>query len=84
MSLDGIFSAVKDVAMTMQQGGGVGTDFQHSEARWGTRKRRQCRLFIASGPFALHGRVGQHVPYNHVCWRSTWGHDGNAPLRSSG
>ena len=49
-SLDGIFSALREGALTMQQGGGIGCDFSTLRPA-GTRARRSGT--IASGPLSF-------------------------------
>jgi len=49
-SLDGIFSALREAALTMQQGGGIGCDFSTLRPA-GTRARRSGT--IASGPVSF-------------------------------
>ena len=61
--LGAIFDDVKEAALTMQQGGGIGHDFSTLRpARRAGRSDRRRRL----GPRELHGRLGRHVPHHHV------------------
>ena len=61
--LGSIFENVKEAALTMQQGGGIGHDFstlRPKGARVESHRRRRLR------PCELHGGVGRHVPHHHV------------------
>ena len=61
--LGGIFNHLREAALTMQQGGGIGYDFstlRPNGAPVHGRRRRRLR------PAVLHGRVGRDVPHDHV------------------
>ena len=79
-SMAGIFDGLKEAALTMQQGGGIGHDFSTLRPKRcaGERRRRRCL-----GAFELHGCVGCHVPHHHVGGREARRHDGNHALRPS-
>ena len=75
-----IFDNVKEAALTMQKGGGIGHDFStlRPEGRAGPQRRRR-----RVGAGELHGRMGRDVPDHHVGRRAARRHDGDAALRSS-
>ena len=78
--LSAIFENVKDAALTMQQGGGIGHDFSTLRPKGAlVAKHRRRRL----RPGQLHGRVGRHVPHHHVGRQPARRHDGDAALRPS-
>ena len=60
--MGGIFAHLREAALTMQQGGGIGYDFSTLRPRGA-----QCKGVgaDASGPLSLHGRVGRDVPHDH-------------------
>ncbi len=61
--MGGIFEHLREAALTMQQGGGIGYDFStlRPQGRAGEgRRRRRLR------PAVLHGCVGRDVPHHHV------------------
>jgi ribonucleoside-diphosphate reductase alpha chain len=60
--LDGIFEHLREAAVTMQQGGGVGMDFSTVRPSGAGRGVGGGGL----GPAQLHGRLGLHVPHDHV------------------
>ena len=61
-SMDGIFSALREAALTLQQGGGIGYDFSTLQAQ-GCGRRGRGRGCV--GPGVLHGCVGRDVPHHH-------------------
>ena len=61
--LGAIFESVKEAALTMQQGGGIGHDFSTLRPKGAPVKSIGAD---ASGPGQLHGRVGRDVPHHHV------------------
>ena len=79
-SIDGIFGALREGALTMQQGGGVGYDFSivapARHARAGQRRRRVR-------PGVVHGCVGRDVRHHPVHWRAPRRDDGDIAHRSS-
>ena len=79
-SMDGIFSHLREAALTLQQGGGIGYDFSTlaAQGRAGERRRRGC-----VGPRLLHGCVGRDVPHHHERGLAPRRDDGDARLRSS-
>ncbi len=76
----GIFSHLREAALTMQQGGGIGYDFSTPapQGRAGEGRRRG-RL----GAALVHGCVGRDVPHHHERGLSPRRDDGDAALRSS-
>ena len=79
-SMDGIFSALREAALTLQQGGGIGYDFSTLRPKGApVERRRRGRL----GPGLLHGRVGRDVPHHHERGHPPRRHDGDAALRPS-
>ena len=58
----GIFENVKEAALTMQQGGGIGHDFSTLRPTGAPVKGVGAD---ASGPLSLHGRLGCDVPHHH-------------------
>ena len=58
-----IFNGLREAALTMQQGGGIGHDFSTLRPRGaaGQGSWRGCVRAIE-----LHGCVGRHVPHHHV------------------
>ena len=78
--LAGIFEALKESALTMQQGGGIGCDFSSLRPKGAAVRGVGAD---ASGPLELHGRVGRHVPHHHVGGLQARRHDGDAVVRSS-
>ena len=79
-SIPGIFSALQEGAVTMQQGGGIGMDFSTLRPR-GTpgQSGRQHRV----RPRVIHADLGRDVRHHPVDRRPPRRHDGNAALRSS-
>jgi len=80
-SMEGSSPALQESAITLQQGGGVGTDFLHLAAARGART-----VHGAGGHRAgvLHARVGHHVRHFAEHQRRRGGHDGHSAVRSSG
>ncbi len=71
---------VKEAALTMQQGGGIGHDFSTLRPKGAPRRHHRRRRL---GPGQLHGRVGRDVPHHHVGRQPPRRHDGHAALRPS-
>ena len=61
--MGGIFAHLREAALTMQQGGGIGYDFSTLRPRGAYVKGVGAD---ASGPLSLYGRVGRDVPHDHV------------------
>ena len=61
--MSGIFEHLREAALTMQQGGGIGYDFSTLRPKGAPVKGVGAD---ASGPLSLHGRVGRDVPHHHV------------------
>ena len=61
--MGGIFAHLREAALTMQQGGGIGYDFStlRPQRRLGEGRRRR-----RVGAAVVHGRVGRDVPHDHV------------------
>ena len=76
--MGGIFAHLREAALTMQQGGGIGYDFSTLRPRGapceGGRRRRL-------GAALLHGCVGRDVPHDHERRLSPRRDDGDAALR---
>ena len=73
--MDGIFSALREAALTLQQGGGIGYDFstlRPKGAAGGGRGRGCLRSRL------LHGCVGRDVPHHHERRLAPRRHDGDA------
>ena len=79
--MGGIFDQLREAALTMQQGGGIGYDFSTLRPRGAPVKGVGAD---ASGPLSLHGCLGRHVPHDHERRLSPRRHDGDAALRPSG
>ena len=79
--LSSIFDSVKEAALTMQAGGGIGHDFSTLRPRGAPVKSIGAD---ASGPVELHGRLGRNVPDDHVGRAAARRDDGDAQMRSSG
>ena len=62
-NMAGIFDGLKEAALTMQQGGGIGYDFSHHPP---TRGRSEGRCRRCLWPAVVHGCVGCDVPHHHV------------------
>ena len=79
-SLDGIFTQLKEAALTMQQGGGIGHDFStiRPRGRRGEGRGRRCLR-----AHQLHGSVGCHVQDHHVRRHAARRDDGDHALRPS-
>ena len=60
--MGGIFAHLREAALTMQQGGGIGYDFSTLRPKGAPVKGVGAD---ASGPALLHGCVGRHVPHHH-------------------
>ena len=69
-SISGIFESLKEAALTMQQGGGIGYDFSTGGRCCGGRIRT----------FKFYGCVGCDVPHDHVRRIPARGNDGHATL----
>ena len=78
--MGGIFAALREAALTMQAGGGIGYDFSTLRPQGRTRPRRRRRRLRTA---FIHGRLGLHVPHHHERRPPPRRHDGNPPLRSS-
>ena len=76
----GSSTALKEAALTMQQGGGIGHDFSTLRPKGAPVQRRGGRCL---GSAELHGCVGCHVPHHHVGRRPARRDDGHAALRPS-
>ncbi len=78
--MGGIFAHLREAALTMQQGGGIGYDFStlrpQGRAGQGGRRRRL-------GAVVVHGRVGRDVPHDHERRLSPRRDDGDPALRPS-
>ena len=75
-SMGGIFDGLKEAALTMQQGGGIGYDFST------IRPRGAAVMGVAadaSGPLSF---MGCDVPHHHVCRLTPRRDDGDDALRS--
>ena len=62
-NLDGIFEHLREAALTMQQGGGVGMDFSTIRPAGAPVRGVGAQ---GLGPALLHGRLGRHVPDGDV------------------
>ena len=60
--MSGIFENLREAALTMQQGGGIGHDFSTLRPRGAPVKGVGAD---ASGPLSLHGCLGLDVPHHH-------------------
>ena len=79
--LSSIFENVREAALTMQQGGGIGHDFSTLRPKGAlVQEHRRRRL----GAGQLHGRVGRHVPHHHVGGGPPRRDDGDAQVRPPG
>ena len=78
--MGGIFDDLREAALTMQQGGGIGYDFSTLRPKGAPVKGVGAD---ASGPLSLHGCVGRDVPHHHVRRLAPRRHDGDAALRPS-
>ena len=76
--MGGIFAHLREAALTMQQGGGIGYDFSTLRPKGALVKGVGAD---ASGPLQLHGRVGRDVPHDHVGRLSPRRDDGGVALR---
>ena len=79
-SLKGIFTALEEGALTLQQGGGVGYDFSVLRPNGDLVKKTGHRCFRPSFLYAYLGYDVQHFAFNRGASRC---HDGCAALRSS-
>ena len=79
-SMDGIFCALREAALTLQQGGGIGYDFSTLRPKGApvTGRGRGCLR-----PRLLHGCVGRDVPHHHERRLAARRHDGDLGVRSS-
>ncbi len=75
--LGSIFDNLKEAALTMQQGGGIGHDFSTLRPKGALVRSVGAD---ASGSGQLHGRLGRHVPHHHVGRRPPRRDDGDAAL----
>ena len=78
--MSGIFTHLREAALTMQQGGGIGYDFSTLRPKGAPVKGVGAD---ASGPLSLHGCVGRDVPHHHERRPSPRRDDGDAALRPS-
>ena len=78
--LSGIFGHLREAALTMQQGGGIGYDFSTLRPK-GAEVQRRRRRRVGAG--LVHGRVGLDVPHDHVRGRTARRDDGHARLLPS-
>ena len=62
-SMGGIFDMLKEAALTMQQGGGIGYDFSDHPAQGRGCERRGGGCLW---PAVVHGCLGCDVPHDHV------------------
>ena len=78
--MEGIFDSLKEAALTMQQGGGIGYDFSTLRPKGAPvqGRRRGCL-----GAALVHGRVGRDVPHDHVGGQRARRDDGDDALRPS-
>jgi ribonucleoside-diphosphate reductase alpha chain len=72
-SMSGIFDMLKEAALTMQQGGGIGYDFSTIRPK-GSRKRYCSRCLWAS---VIYGCLGLYVQDYYVCGLTARRHDGD-------
>ena len=74
-----IFANVREAALTLQQGGGIGHDFStlQAQGRAGARRGRRCVR-----PRELHGCLGRDVQDHHVRRLTPRRDDGDLALRS--
>ena len=77
-SMGGIFEQLKEAALTMQQGGGIGYDFSTIRPKGADVKGVAAD---ASGPLSLHGCLGRDVPHDHVGGLAARRDDGDDALR---
>ena len=61
--MGGIFAHLREAALTMQQGGGIGYDFSTLRPKGAPVKGVGAD---ASGPAVVHGSVGRDVPHHHA------------------
>ena len=71
--MEGIFNMLKEAALTMQQGGGIGYDFSTIRPNGALVKGVAAD---ASGPLSFMDVWGFNVPNNHECWIKAWCNDG--------
>ena len=76
--LGSIFAHLREAALTMQQGGGIGYDFSSLRPKGAPVQRRRRRRLRAA---VLHGRVGRDVPHHHVRRRTPRRDDGDDAVR---
>ena len=72
--------SLKEAALTMQQGGGIGYDFSTIRPKGAPVSGVGAGRLRAA---QLHGRLGRHVPHDHVGRLAPRRHDGDDALRPS-
>ena len=63
--LAGIFESLKEAALTMQQGGGIGYDFSTLRPKGALVSSVGAD---ASGPISFMDVMGRYVPHDYECW----------------
>ena len=77
--MGGIFAHLREAALTMQQGGGIGYDFSTLRPRGAPVKGCGGRRV---GAIVVHGCMGRDVPHDHERRVSPGRDDGDLALRS--
>ena len=77
-SISGIFRALQESALTVQQGGHRRRFFHSAPQRYSNQRRGHHRLRSN----LIHARVGCYVRHHFVHWNTSRRHDGHAALRS--